>query len=347
MVGVPALPVAAGHRVGIRAIGRCLPDRIVTNAELAERLDTTDAWIRERIGIRTRRFAAPDEWSSDLGAGALRDACALAGIDVHALDLVICSTYTPDHMLPHTAAAIMAKVGVDGTPNFDVNSGGCPGAVYALDLGARYVASGEYPRTAVVLTDVSSRLVDPEDRTVGVIFGDGAACYLLEPTSEVMIGSALLRSRPSSYTSVYAPRGGRLDAVGNRKESGFGESFTTMRGRDIWDFVTGTIPDFIREFLAKAQLTPDDVDFYAVHQANLNLVHRILSDLDQPLTKTGTNVEHLGNTSGASVPLVLRDAVDTGRLRPGDLVLLVAFGGGLNYAATLVRWAGPSDFATG
>jgi 3-oxoacyl-[acyl-carrier-protein] synthase III len=339
--------IASPYCVGIRAIGKYIPNQVVTNAEIADRLPTTSAWIKEHIGVQTRHIAGAEEWSSDLGALALTDACGQLALDARAIDLVICGTYTPDHMLPNTAAAIMSKVGIDGTPGFDVNSGGCPGAVFALDVGAKYVASGQYPRTAVVLTDVSSKLFDPEDRTVGTIFGDAAACYLLEPTlHQPGVGSALLRSRASRYFSVYAARDARNDVNGTPKKSGFGDNFTTMRGREIWNFVAETIPNFVIEFLAKENLTPDDIDFFAVHQANINLVHLILRSLQQPLTKTVTNIARIGNTSGASVPLVLREAADSGQLRPGHLALLVAFGGGLNYGATLVRWCGPEDFVS-
>ncbi|MGP4050483.1 3-oxoacyl-ACP synthase III family protein [Streptomyces sp. 2A115] len=330
---------------GIRAIGRYLPERVVTNAELARTLPTNDDWIRERIGIEERRFSAPDEWSSDLGAKALADACHQMNIDVRDVDLVICSTYTPDHMLPNTAAAITHKAGMPLTPGFDVNSGGCPGAVFALDVGAKYVTSGEYPRVAVVLTDVGTKLFDPEDRTVGVIFGDAAACYILEPTLPGKgMGDVLLRSDPDHYASVYAARESRTDKNGLPKKSAFGDNFTTMRGNDIKEFVLGVIPEFIREFVLKAGLELDDIDFLALHQANRNLVHGILDALGLPRDRTLTNIELLGNTSGASVPLVLREAVDSGRLRPGGLALLTAFGGGLNYGAALVRWCGPEDF---
>ncbi|MGV9311870.1 3-oxoacyl-ACP synthase III family protein [Streptomyces sp. NPDC003691] len=338
--------VRAGTGVGIRAIGRCLPDRVVTNAELAGRLPTSDSWIRERIGIAERRFAAPDEWSSDLGARALADACRVTGITTDQVDLVVCGTYTPDHLLPNTASAIMRKAGMRGTPGFDVNSGGCPGAVFALDVGAKYVASGAYPRVAVVLTDVGSKLFDPEDRTVGVIFGDAAACYLLEPVLPGRgIGEVLLRSEPEHYFSVYAAHEERVDALGRPKKSGYGDAFTTMRGPDIKAFVLGTVPEFLREFVAKAGLGLDDIDFFALHQANLHLVRGVLDALGQPYDKTLTNIERFGNTSGASVPLVLAEAVESGRLRPGQLALLGAFGGGLNYGAALVRWCGPGDFA--
>lgn len=334
------------YPVGIRSIGRYVPDRVVTNAELAGRLPTTDEWIKRNIGIETRCFSAPGEWSSDLGARALLDACAQAGRPVSEVSLVICGTYTPDHMLPHTASAIMRKAGIGGVPGFDVNSGGCPGAVFALDVGAKYAASGEYPCVAVVLADVSSKAFDPEDRTVGVIFGDAAACYLLEETSRGPgIGRSLLRTDPSHYHSAFIAREQRVDVNGSPKFSDFGSEFMTMQGRDIKEFVLGVIPDFIKEFLSSMALEPDDIDFFALHQANRNLVHGVLAALGQPLAKTMTNLERLGNTSGASLPLLLREAAESGRLRRGDLALLVAFGAGLNYGATLVRWCGPEDFA--
>jgi 3-oxoacyl-[acyl-carrier-protein] synthase-3 len=332
---------------GIRTIGRFLPERVVTNAELADRLPTSDKWIQDRLGIQTRRVAADDEWSSTLGARALTDACQRAGVSEESVDLVICGTYTPDHMLPNTASAIMARVGMRYTPGFDVNSGGCPGAVFALDVGRRYIESGEYKRVAVVLTDVGTRLLDPEDRTVGVIFGDAAACYLLEPAVTGRgVHKVTLRSDPTGYTSVYAAREHRTDAAGKPKASGFGNNFTTMRGPEIREFVLGEIPAFIEAFVRDCGLTLTDIDFYAFHQANLRLLHGIMERLGEPLTKTLTNIERIGNVSGASLPLVLHDAVEEGRLRPGNRTLLVAFGGGLNYGAALVDWAGPEDFPT-
>lgn len=173
---------SAPSGVGIRAIGGYLPERVVTNADLERTLDTTDAWIREFIGVRTRRWSAPDEWTSDLGAAAVLDACRRAGVAPDSIDLVICGTYTPDHHIPAAAVATMCKLGIQDVPGFDVNSGGCPGSTFALDVGAKYVALGAYRRVAVVLADVNTKIFDPEDRTVGVIFGDRAACYLLEPT---------------------------------------------------------------------------------------------------------------------------------------------------------------------
>ncbi|MEV1177071.1 ketoacyl-ACP synthase III [Nonomuraea sp. NPDC049784] len=332
--------------VGIRAIGRYVPERVVTNDELAARLPTTSEWIHEHIGVETRRMAASGDWSSDLGAHALVDACAQAGITPDQVDLVICGTFTPDLMLPSTAVAIMRKAGMDGGAGFDVNSGGCPGGVFALDVGRRYVQSGEYARVAVVLTDVSSKLFDPEDRTIGVIFGDAAACYLLEPAPAGRgIRRVTLRSEPAGYWTAYVARESRTGADGRPKSSAFGENFTTMEGREIRDFVLGTLPKFIESFVHDQGLRVADIDFFALHQANLRLVHGVLDTLGVPLSRTLTNIERIGNTSGASLPLVLREATDTGRLRAGQRAVLVAFGSGLNYGAALVEWNAPGDFA--
>ncbi|MGJ5754480.1 3-oxoacyl-[acyl-carrier-protein] synthase-3 [Streptomyces puniciscabiei] len=337
----------AGITAGIREIGICVPERVVTNQDLERTLDTSDEWIRTNIGVETRRYADADDWTSDLGSRALLDACGRAGVPPASVDLVICGTYTPDRMLPSTAVTIMGKAGISGTPGFDVNSGGCPGSVYALEVGANFIASGAYRRVAVVLSDVNTKIFDPQDRTVAVIFGDAAACYLLEPVTSgaAGIGAARLGSEPSGQSIGYVTREPRHDANGERRQSGFGDNFTVMVGRGIRDFVLGTVPGLIEKTVADAGLGLDDIDFYALHQANRHMVHSILDTLGQPREKTLTNIQHIGNTSGASVPLVLRDAVDAGRIRTGDRVLLAAFGAGLNYGALVARWCGPEDFA--
>jgi 3-oxoacyl-[acyl-carrier-protein] synthase III len=343
-------PGVSGHTsvrlgAGIRAIGQYVPETVVSNADLERRLDTSDAWIREHLGIRTRHVSAPQEWSSDLGAAALTDACSQAGVRPDSIDLVICGTYTPDHMLPNTAVAIMRQLGLTGIPGIDVNSGGCPTSISALDMGATYVSAGTYRRVAVVMADVSTKLFDPTDRTVGVIFGDAAACYLLEPVDTGLgVGTAVLRSDPSHYWTAWASRDIRLDGAGQRIRSGFGDNFMVMVGREIREFVLGSIPNFLREVVSKEGVTLDEVDFYAIHQANWHLVRGVMDYLGQPHQKTLTNVERIGNTAGASVPLILRQALDAGRLHAGDLVLATAFGAGLNYGAVLIRWCGPDEF---
>jgi 3-oxoacyl-[acyl-carrier-protein] synthase-3 len=332
--------------VGIRAIGGYLPKRVVTNAELEQNLDTTEEWILKFIGVHTRRWSAPDEWTSDLGAAALKDTCERAGVRPESIDLVICGTYTPDRMIPAVAVAIMGKAGIQGVPGFDVNSGGCPGGAFALDVGAKFVASGAYRRVAVVLADVNTKVFDREDRTVGVIFGDGAACYLLEPTTnrEVGIGSALLRSDPREYLTAYMDREKRYWPDGSLKESAFGSNFAKMNGRAVADFALRVMPSFVEELLKADGLAVDDVDLIVFHQANYHLIHKLMDLIGLPADRTVTNVERFGNTSGAGLPLALRDAVDAGRLSRGDVVVLTSFGAGMSHGGVVLRWAGADDF---
>lgn len=338
---------ANGERfgVGIRAIGGRIPEQVVTNADLEQRLETTDGWILENLGIRTRHFSAENEWTSDLGAAALLDACRRAGVGPDSIDLVICGTYTPDHMIPATAVAIMRKVGMREVPGFDVNSGGCPGGVFALDVGAKFLASGQYNRIAVVLADVTTKLLDPEDRTVGVIFGDGAACYLLERAAPGFgVSPALLRSDPSSYETAYVKREKRFFADGTPKQSKYGDNFCYMHGRSVADFALDNIPSFTEELLKTEDLAPEDVDLIIFHQANYHLIYKLMDKLGLPADRTITTVERFGNTSGSGVPLALREAADQGRLKSGDTVALISFGAGMSHGGTVIRWAEEGDF---
>ncbi|MFF4346915.1 3-oxoacyl-ACP synthase III family protein [Streptomyces sp. NPDC001530] len=336
------------HGVGIKAVGGRIPDRVVTNAELEQLLDTTDEWISKFIGIKERRWSAPDEWTSDLGAAALLDACERAGVSPDSLDLVICGTYTPDHMIPAAAVGIMRKAGIQGVPGFDVNSGGCPGGVFALDVGAKFVKSGDYRRVAVVLADVNTKLFDPEDRTVGVIFGDGAACYLLEPTAPgTGVGSALLASDPSSYHTAYVKREERTWADGTPKPSAFGNNYSYMHGRSVRDFALEHIPGFVEQLVKAEGMTVEDIDLIIFHQANYHMIEALMEKVGLPWDRTFTTVERYGNTSGAGVPLALRDAIDAGRVKPGDNVVLVSFGAGMSHGGTVVRWAAEDDFLLG
>ncbi|MEV8535739.1 ketoacyl-ACP synthase III [Streptomyces sp. NPDC051211] len=331
--------------MGIRAIGSYLPEKVLANADLEEILLTRDDWIRENIGVETRRVAADDEWTSDLGARALEDACARAGITPADVDLVICGTYTPDNMAPPTAMLIIEKAGATGATGFDVNSGACPGSVFALDVGAKYVATGAFRRVAVVMADVSTKTLDWKDVGPAVIFGDGAACYLLEPCAPgAGIQGTLLRSDPSRYGAVWVAREERRFRDGRPRRSAFGDNFAQLSGAAVRSFAVGEVPGFIGELLDREGLTTSDVDLFALHQANLHIVHGIMDGLGVPRDRTVTNVQRYGNTSGASVPLVLREALDTGRLAPGDLVVLAAFGSGLSLGTMLVRWCGEEDF---
>jgi 3-oxoacyl-[acyl-carrier-protein] synthase-3 len=339
-------PAPGRTGVGIRAIGGAIPERVVTNADLERTLETTDEWITRHLGIVTRHWSAPDQTTSDLGAAALQDAVDRAGVPLDSVDLVICGTYTPDHMIPAAAVAIMRKAGLNDVPGFDVNSGGCPGGSFALDVGAKYLLSGGYRRVAVVLADTTTKLLDPEDRNCGVIFGDGAACYLLEPTAPgTGVGPVLMRSDPTSYDTAYVKREKRTWPDGTPKVTAFGENYTYMHGRSVRNFALDNVPGFVHELMEREGKTVEDIDLIVFHQANYHLIGTLMEKLGLPRERTVTNVERLGNTSGAGVPLALRDAVDAGRVNPGDTVVLVSFGAGMSYGGTVIRWAGDADYA--
>ncbi|MFF5858353.1 3-oxoacyl-ACP synthase III family protein [Streptomyces sp. NPDC012751] len=332
--------------VGIRAVGRYLPEKNVSNADLEEILLTRDDWIRANIGVENRRMAAEGEWTSDLGTAALLDACDRAGVSPADVDLVVCGTYTPDNMTPPTAMLVIRKAGALGATGFDINSGACPGGVFALDVGAKYVATGQFRRVAVVMADVSTRTMDWKDPGPAVIFGDGAACYLLERCAPGRgIGTTLLRSEPAGYESVWVVRERRRRRDGTALSSGFGDNFGVLDGKAVHAFAVGQVPGFIKELLDTAGTTAADVDLFALHQANLYILRGIMRELGVPMDRTVVNIQKYGNTSGASVPLVLREAEDLGRLSPGDQVVLTAFGSGFSMGAALVRWCGPEDFA--
>ncbi|MCX4907711.1 3-oxoacyl-ACP synthase III family protein [Streptomyces sp. NBC_00878] len=335
---IPPLPTS----VGIRSIGGYLPKEILDNAELEGLLDTTAAWIDERLGIHQRHIAAPDQQASDLGLAALQEALDIAGVPLRNVDLLICGTVTPDHMLPATAAAIAHKAGLNGVPCFDVNSGACAGGVFALDVGARYVASGQYRCVAVVLTDVMSRICATDDRTTRAIFGDGAACYLLQPCEAGRgIGVTLLKTMPDWYYTAHVRRSPSQDPRANLFS---GDNALVMNGAEVRDFALDTIPHFIQEVAAAEGIGVDAADLIVLHQANARLIPKILRRVGVSADKTVVTAGYMGNTSGASVPLALCEALKEGRIQPGSLILAVAFGSGLSMGGTVIRWCAKEDF---
>ncbi len=333
-----SLTAHAPRDVAIRAVGRCVPDVEVSNADLVGRFETSEEWIREKLGIHTRRVAGPGQWTSDLAVGAFLDACSRSGTDPASVDLLICCTGTPDHMLPATAAAVLRKADLRHIRGFDVNAGGCAGGVFALDVGVKYLQSGEYRRVAVVIADTVAQCLDPDDRTSHAIFGDGAGCYLLEAaTSGPGVGPTLLRTRPDLYWTAYTERQVPSGGSPNRFS---GPNYMRMDSRGVRDFALDVLPGFVQEVVKAADTTLDDVDLIVSHQANPQLLRKLMDVLGQPHEKAVVVADRIGNSSGSSMVLALAEALDAGRLHEGDHVLLLAFGAGMSFGGTVVRWTG-------
>ena len=310
-----------------------VPERVVTNDELATYVDTSDEWIRERTGIRERRMVGPDEAMSDLSLPASRRALEMAGIDPATIDLVIVATVTADMSFPSTAALLADALGMPDAAAYDL-SAGCTGFMYALVQGYGMVASGLSRRALVVGGDVLSRILDWEDRGTCVLFGDGAGALVLRAVSEAAPGgrfilSTHLHSDGRLYDILYVDGG---------PSSSRSTGFLRMEGREVFRQAVQHLSAVIEEALAANGLTVADVDWLVPHQANGRIIEGVGRKLGLSQDKVVSTIERHANTSAASIPLALEVAVGDGRIKPGDLVLMEALGGGLTWAARLVRW---------
>jgi 3-oxoacyl-[acyl-carrier-protein] synthase-3 len=320
----------AGRPVSITGLGCRVPDRIVTNEELATFVDTSDAWIVERTGIHQRHMAAEDEALSDVALPACRDALAQAGLEGKDIDLLIVATVTPDMAFPSTAAILADQLGATSAAAYDL-SAGCTGFVYALAQGHAMVAGGLATRALVVGGDLLSRILDWEDRATLVLFGDGAGAVVLETVPEQGFVGFELGADGAGGENLWLPGSGsrRFD------ES---EKYVKMNGREVFKFATRILVQSAEDLLAKCDVSIDDVDLYIPHQANMRIIDHATRKLDVPSDRVVINVDRYGNTSSGSIPLALADAAADGRLRPGQLVLMTVMGAGLTWGSALIRW---------
>jgi 3-oxoacyl-[acyl-carrier-protein] synthase-3 len=295
-------------------------------------VDTSDTWIRERTGVRERRLAADDETASTMGIAAGRQALAQAAVDPAEVDLVIAATCTPDNMLPSTASLIQHGLGARRAAAFDINAV-CVGFITALATAGQFIESGAYRRVLVVGTEVLSRIIDWTDRGTCVLFGDGAGAVLLEASG---------RGEPLSF--VFHSDGGEAERLYARGPCGPlaaadpGSYFIRMDGKHIFKFAVQAMEQATREAVAAAGLSLDDIDLLVPHQANLRIINATAKALGLPPERTLVNVDRYGNTSSASIPIALQEAEAEGRLREGDRLVLVAFGGGLVWGAVVLEW---------
>jgi 3-oxoacyl-[acyl-carrier-protein] synthase III len=322
--------VAAGRPVSITGLGANVPDRVITNEDLAKFVDTSDEWIVERTGIRERHMAADGEALSDVALPACRAALAQAGLEGTEIDLLIVATVTPDMAFPSTAAILANRLGATNAAAYDL-SAGCTGFVYALAQGHAMVAGGLATRTLVVGGDLLSRILDWDDRSTLVLFGDGAGAVVLEATSGPGFVGFELGADGAGGENLWLPgSGSRLfDPT---------EKYVKMNGPEVFRFATRILVQSAKDLLAKCEVSIDDVDLYIPHQANMRIIDHATRKLGVPSDRVVINVDRYGNTSSGSIPLALADAAADGRLRPGRLVLMTGMGAGLTWGSALIRW---------
>jgi 3-oxoacyl-[acyl-carrier-protein] synthase III len=327
---------ANGSAISITGIGAYAPERVLTNDELSELMETSDEWIVERTGIRERRIAADDQALSDLGLPAARQALEQAGVEPATVDLIIVATVTPDMAFPSSAAIIADELGAPDAAAYDL-SAGCTGFMYAVAQGYGMLAGGLARRALVVGGDVLSRILDWTDRRTAVLFGDGAGAVVLERVSEGGFLGFELGADGSGGLQLYLPAGGSrtpasAETVAERKH------FVQMNGREVFKFATRVLVSSAEKVLAECGRNVDEVDVYIPHQANIRIIDHAAAKLGIPKEKIVVNVERYGNTSSGSIPLALADAQAEGRLHEGALVLMTGMGAGLTWGSSLIEW---------
>lgn len=323
--------------VAMVGLGAYVPARVLDNAELERRVATTDEWIRTRTGIRERRIAAADQATSDLAAEAGRRALESCELSAERLDLIVLATATGDSPVPASACHVQRLLGARSATAFDV-AAGCTGFVMALMTAHGLLGAGRFERALVIGSEVLSSIADYQAREMCVLLGDGAGAMVLQADGQ---GPRLLDHESGTDGDladlIVVPAGGsRLPAGHDTVEAR--QHFLQMRGREVFRFAVREVPALARRILERNALAPDDVALYVPHQANLRILEAVAAELGVDMARFAVNVDHLGNTSSASIPLALDEARRAGRLQPGDKVLLIAFGAGMCWGASLLQW---------
>ncbi|MDP2167825.1 MAG: beta-ketoacyl-ACP synthase III [Thermodesulfovibrionales bacterium] len=324
-------------RAKITGTGSYLPERVMTNRDLETLVDTSDEWITERTGIKERRIAAPNEAASDLACEASQKALSAAGLKPKHIDLIIAATVTGDMPFPSTACTLQALLGAKNAAAFDLNAA-CSGFLYGLSVAECFIKAGSKKRILVVGSEVLSKFVDWEDRGTCVLFGDGAGAAVVEATEgESGIISTEMHSDGTLGGLLCIPGGG--SRIPPSKDSvRDGSHFIKMKGNETFKIAVRTLERLVVDTLKKNKIKPSELALLIPHQANLRIIQAAAERLRLPMEKVLVNIDRYGNTSAASVPIALDEAVRSGRVREGDYILLEAFGGGLTWAAVLLKW---------
>lgn len=316
--------------------GKAIPETVITNDDLAARMDTSDEWIRERTGIQRRHVVRDDEHCSDMATAACREAMDSAGVAAEDIDLIIVATNSPDYMTPPVSSQVQDNLGAKKAGALAMVVG-CSGFVYALVTADQFLRSGQYRNILVVGVEITSRNVDWTDRNTCVLFGDGGAAVLLQRTEEEkgLLGHQL-GSDGSGHEHIIQVSGGtRYSNTHERLDKGL--QYLKMNGREVFKFATTVIGKSLHEVLAQTEYTIDDIDLFIPHQANARIIEYAAKKARLPQEKVFINVNEYGNTSAASVPIAIVEAFEAGRLKEGDLLAMVAFGAGLTWATALFR----------
>ena len=327
----------AEYNAGILGMGHSYPEGILTNADLEKMVETSDEWITTRTGIKQRHKAADNEYTSQFGTSAARQALERSGLKPEDVDIIICATTTPDQIMPSTGALIQAQIGATNAAGMDVFAA-CSGFLYGLTLVESMIKTGQIKYALVVGAEVLTKYVDYTDRGTCVIFGDGAGAAVVGPVNSGKgILATKIRSDGRYEEQLYAPGGGTKLGT-THKTIDEGQHFFKMKGNELFKVAVRSMADISAEMLEKAGLTVDDIDIVIPHQANQRITDAVASRLGVPEEKVYSNIAEHGNTSSASIPIAIDECIESGKIKDGSLVLLTAFGGGVTWGATVLRF---------
>jgi 3-oxoacyl-[acyl-carrier-protein] synthase-3 len=323
----------------ITGVAGYVPPRILSNADLEKMVDTSDEWIMERVGIRERHLADKGVAASDLAVEAVKELLAKHPFDLQSVDLIVVGTVTPDMMYPSTACLVQDKLGIKNTWGFDV-SAGCSGFLYSLNVGTKFIESGQYKKVLVIGSDVNSSMTDFTDRAVCIIFGDGAGAALLEPAEEGEQGiiDHVAQVEGMGGQFLYMPGGGSLHPASHETVDKK-MHYIHQDGKNVFKYAVKKMSEMTERVLEKNGLAGKDLDCFIAHQANRRIITATAERLGMPLEKVIINIDRFGNTTAGTIPLAMVTALEEKKLKKGDLVLLAAVGAGFTSGATLIRWA--------
>ena len=325
------------QNAGILGMGKAYPEGILTNADLEKLVETNDEWITSRTGIKQRHKAAADEYTSQFGVIAANQALERAGLSPEDIDIIVCATTTPDQIMPSTGALIQAQIGATNAAGMDVFAA-CSGFLYGVTMVESMIRTGQIKHALVIGAEVLTKYVDYTDRTTCVIFGDGAGAAVLGPVPDGKgILATKIRSDGRYEEQLYAPGGGTKlgtthETIDNR------EHFFKMKGNELFKVAVRSMADISAEMIEKAGYTVDDIDLVIPHQANQRITDAVASRLGVPEEKVYSNIAEMGNTSSASIPIAMDECIQSGKIKEGSLVLLTAFGGGVTWGGTVIRF---------